>query len=83
MSDTLFKWFTDNLLKANPEKSHLLTNSAQEIQINIGGMAISNSKCEKLLDIDIDNELASEPNVISLCKRASQKVNALARIACF
>ena len=83
MSDTLFKWFTDNLLKANPEKSHLLTNSAQEIQINIGGMAISNSKCEKLLDIDIDNELASEPNVISLCKRASQKVNAFARIACF
>ena len=31
MSDTLFKWFTDNLLKANPEKSHFLTNSAQEI----------------------------------------------------
>ena len=83
MSDTLFKWFTNNFLKANPEKSHLLTNSAQEIQINIGGMAISNSKCEKLLDIDIDNELTSEPNVISLCKRASQKVNAFARIACF
>ena len=45
MSDTLFKWFTDNLMKANPEKSHL-TNSAQEIQINVGGMAIYNSKCE-------------------------------------
>ena len=34
MSDTLFKWFTDNLLKANPGKSHFLTNSAQEIQNN-------------------------------------------------
>ena len=34
MPDTLFKWFTDNLLKPNPEKSHLLTNFAQEIQIN-------------------------------------------------
>ena len=34
MSDTLFKCFTDNLLKANPEKSHLLINSTQEIQIN-------------------------------------------------
>ena len=33
MSDTLFKWFTENLLKANPEKSHLLINSAREIQI--------------------------------------------------
>ena len=57
ISDTLFKWFTDNLLKANPEKSHLLTNSAQEIQINIGEIAISNSKCEKLLGIHIDNKL--------------------------
>ena len=57
MSDTLFKWFTDNLLKANPEKSPLLTNSAQEIQINIGGMAISNSKCKKLLAIHINNKL--------------------------
>ena len=46
MLDTLFKWFTNNLMKANPEKSHLLTNSAQEIQINVGGMAISNGKCE-------------------------------------
>ena len=57
ISETLFKWFTDNLLMANPEKSHLLTNSAQEIQINIGEIAISNSKCEKLLGIHIDNKL--------------------------
>ena len=81
MSDTLFKWFTDNLLKANPEKSHLLTNSAQEIQINIGGMAISNSKCKKLLAIHINNKLTYEPYVRSLWKKASQKLNASARIA--
>ena len=31
MSNTLFKWFTDNLLRANPEKSYILANSAQEI----------------------------------------------------
>ena len=55
ISNTLFKWFTDNLLKANPEKSYPLTNSAQEIQINIGEIAISNSKCEKLLGIHFDN----------------------------
>ena len=45
MSDTLFKGFTDNLLKVNPEKLHLLANSVQEIQINIGGMAMSNRNC--------------------------------------
>ena len=63
ISNTSFRWFTDNLLKANPEKSHLLTNSAQEIQINMGGMAITNTKCEKLLGIHIDNKLTFEPHV--------------------
>ena len=82
MSNTLLKWFTDNLLKANPEKSHLVTNSSQEIQIYIGGMAISKSKSEKLLGIHIDNKLTFEPHVRSLCKKASQKLNAFARIAC-
>ena len=80
ISDTLFKWFTDNLLKANPEKSHLLTNSAQETQINIGEIAIPNSKCEKLLGIHIDNKLTFQPHVRSLCQSASQKLNAFARI---
>ena len=83
MSDTLFKWFTNNLLKTNPEKSHLLTNPAQDIQINIGEIAISNSKCKKLLSIHIDNKLIFEPHVRSLCKMASQKLNAFARIHVF
>ena len=80
-SNTLFKWFTDNLLKAKPEKSHFLTNSIQEIQINIGEIAISKSKCEKLLGIHLDNKITFEPQVRFLCKKASQKLNAFARIA--
>ena len=55
MSSIFFKWFTDSLLKANPEKSHLL-----------GGMAISSSKFEKLLSIHIDNKMTFEPQVRSL-----------------
>ena len=73
ISNTLFKWFTDNLLIANEENSHLLTNSLQEIQINIGEIAIYNSKCEKLLGIHLDNKLTFEPHVRSLCEKASQK----------
>ena len=73
MSNALFKWFT---------KSHRLTNSAQEIQINIGGMAIPSIKFEKLLVIHIDNKLIFEPHVKSLYKKASQKLNAFARIEC-
>ena len=82
ISNTLFKWFNDNLLKANAEKSHLLTHSIQEIQINISEIA-SNSKCEKLLGIHFDNKLTFEPHVRSLCKKASQKLHTFARIAYF
>ena len=81
VSNTLFKYFTDNLLKAKPEKSHLITNSTQETQVNIGGMAISSSNCEKLLAIHVDNRLIFEPHTRSPCKKASQKLNAFARIA--
>ena len=82
MSNALCKWFTDKLLKANPEKSHLLTKFAPEIQINIGGMTISNSKHEKFLAIHIDNKLTFEPHVRFLCKKDSQKLNAFSRIDC-
>ena len=80
MLNILFKWFTDNLLKANPEKLHLM-KSKQESQISIGGTAISSSKCEELLGIHIDNKLIFEPHVRSLCRKANQKLNAFARIA--
>ena len=74
----LCKWFTENLLETNPEKSHLLTNSTKEIQINTAWVVISNSKCEKLLGNHIDNQLTFESHVRSFCKKASQKLNAFA-----
>ena len=55
-SNTLFKWFTENLLKVKSEKWHL-SNSTQETQINIGGMTFSNSKCKTLLGTHIDSKL--------------------------
>ena len=45
-------------------------------------MTISNSKREKLLGIHIDNKFTFEPHVRSIWKKASQKLNAFARIAC-
>ena len=44
-------------------------------------MPISNSKYEKLLGIHIDSKLTFEPHVRFICKKASQKLNAFARIA--
>ena len=54
------------------QKNHILRTQHQ-IQINIGGIAISNSKCEKRLGIHFDNKLTFAPRVRSLCKKASQK----------
>ena len=47
-----------NCVKTNPEKSYLVTNSTQGIQINIGGMVTSSSKCGKLLGIHIDSSFS-------------------------
>ena len=48
--------------------------------MKVGDSYVTNSKCEKLLGIKIDNKLSFEPHVDSLCKKASQKLNALSRI---
>ena len=76
-SDTLLKWFTANLLKANPEKYHLLVSTNEKRHLKVGEAEISNSKCEKFLGIKIDSKLMFE----SLCKKASQKLNTLSRVA--
>ena len=79
-SDTLLKWFTDNLLKANPEKYHLLVSTNEKRHLNVGKVEVSNSKCEKFLGIKIDSKLMFDSHVKSLCKKASQKLNFLKKI---
>ena len=49
----------------------------------VGNECIWESKIEKLLGIDIDNQLSFKPHLLSLCKKAGQKVGALARIVKF
>ena len=80
-SDTLLKWFTDNLLKANPEEYHLLVSTNEKRHLNVGEVEISNCKCEKFLGIKIDSKIMFDSHVKSLCKKASQKLNALSRVA--
>ena len=49
----------------------------------IDGLPIDSSKTEVLLGITIDHELKFDDHVNRLCKKASTKLNALARIAPF
>ena len=81
-AETLLQWCKDNRMKANPDKYHLLIkNTKESFQIKIGNETVSNSKYEKLLGVKIDHELNFNEHVSSLCKKASQKLNALSQIA--
>ena len=73
----LLQSFKNKRMKNNPDKYHLLINNTKEsFQIKIGNETVSKSKYEILLGVKVDHEL-----ILSLCKKANQKINALSRIA--
>ena len=76
-SDTLSKWFIDNYLKVNPDKYHVLLSETSETQLIVENVPIASSSCEKLSGIKIDQNWSI---VDWLCKKASQKLSALARM---
>ena len=67
-------------MKANADKCHLLLTTNEEKTINLEGYDIQSSQEERLLGIKFDTKLSFENHVISLCKKATQKLHALARI---
>ena len=80
-SVSIFKWFENNGMKANPDKCHLLLSKNGNLEVNIDGNRISNSRIEKLLGITIDNQLNFEGHISKICKTASNKLHALARVS--
>lgn len=40
----LLKWFTENYLKANPEKYHIVQSTNREFSLKVQDLAISNSR---------------------------------------
>ena len=75
----LFDWFSNNQMKANPDKCHLLTSATASIAIKIKDNEILNSESEKLLGVTID-KLNFNNHLQKVLKKANQKVHALARI---
>ena len=77
------QWFKNNGLILNEDKCKLLILSKQEVhtEIHLGSETITNSKSEKLLGITIDHKLKFNEHVNNLCKKANQKLHALARIS--
>ena len=68
-------------MKSNPDKCHLLVSSCEKIKIKIGDFAMENSKYEKFLGVHFDNRLTFDYHISGLSKKASKKINALARVS--
>ena len=81
----LSKWFPENFMKLNEGKCHLLTFGTRQddIKITVGEAIVKESSEEKLLGVTIDKNLNFKSHVSNLCKRASQKLHALARVSAF
>ena len=77
----LFEWLDNNYMKVNTSKSHLLLSGNSRATATIGNSYIESEDEQVLQGITIDSNLTFENHISSICKKASQKLNALARIA--
>ena len=79
------KWFYETFIILNPYKYYFLTLGFQETQLNFSydNITIKNVSEEKIPDITIDNKLTFKSHLKYIYKKASQKPNAIAKIANF
>ena len=68
-------------MEVNAGKSHLLASGNVRVTAKIDNNYIESEKGQVLLGITIDSNLTFENHINNICKRASQKINALARVA--
>ena len=80
ITDTLFKWFNDNLMKSNSEKCYLLVSTNDTDNIKIVYIDITSSTWEKLLGLKFDHKLTFHDHLSKLCKKGSRKIHTLARV---
>ena len=70
-------------MKANSGKSHFLMIGTETTQANVDGSMTKSSQKEILFAINLNSELKFEDHANVTCRKASQKLYALARIAPF
>ena len=83
VGEVLFEWFSNNFLKANADKCHLILSKDEPFSINIDNEVIKNSSNKKLLGINLNNRIGFDTHVANICNQVSKKLHALARISQF
>ena len=53
----LFKWFSDNIMKANKDKCHLTVSSNEHVSVKLDQIEIKNSNCERVLGVKIHSKI--------------------------
>ena len=66
-------------MKINSGKSHILFSGNANVSANIDKHTIISENKNELLGIVLDSKLSFEDHINNLCKKASQKLNALER----
>ena len=79
----IVKWLRSNYMKSNPDKNHLIVANSDKASIIIDNNVIRSSSSVKLLGVTIDNKLKFDEHVSAICKNASTKLHALARVATY
>ena len=81
-SSIIAKWFSENYMKLHEETCHFMIfgNKSKDSVVAIGKSTIKESECQKLLGVTFDKKLSFTKHVPDLCKKAHQKLHALARL---
>ena len=81
-SDNALDWFRSNGMKLNSRKCKLLVcgHKFENMICKIENAQVIETHTVKLLGIQIDSELTFSSHMNTLCKKASQKLNALSRL---
>ena len=79
-SAKLFDWFSKNSMNANADKCHLLLSENTKHVACINHIQIETNTSGKLLGATIGSDLKFDIHVNNLCKKATEKLNGLARI---
>ena len=80
-SKTIFKWFENNGMKANPDKRQMFVSKNGSFVANTGENKISDAITVKHLRVTFDNRLTFNSRVSKLWETASNEPHSLARVA--
>ena len=78
-------WFKINEMIVNPDKFQAIVvkkycRMKDSYALNINNQSINSESCVKLLGIEIDNTLSFSKHISTLCKKASNQLNAIGRM---